>query len=149
MRRTAAPRRESSIAAVSPVRPAPAINTGVIALTSPVNARSRARERFQAESKRYRDAFLTAPAQLAGMPPRRGDIPAVATSGLTRSYGGTGLFDVDLLVPEGCVYGLAGPNGDYLPALAIAATSTVLLLAAATCRFGRREVMSAHAPSPG
>jgi len=29
---------------------------------------------------------------------------------------------------------------DYLPALAIAATSTVLLLAAATSRFGRREV---------
>src|SRR5690349_1124563 len=60
MRRTAAPRRESSIAAVSPVRPAPAINTGVIALTSTVNARSRARERFQAESERYRDTFLTA-----------------------------------------------------------------------------------------
>jgi hypothetical protein len=29
---------------------------------------------------------------------------------------------------------------DYLPALAIAAASTVLLLAAATSRFGRREV---------
>lgn len=29
---------------------------------------------------------------------------------------------------------------DYLPALAIAATSTVVLLAAATSRFGRREV---------
>ena len=29
---------------------------------------------------------------------------------------------------------------DYLAALAIAATSTVVLLAAATCRFGRREV---------
>jgi len=51
------------------------------------------------------------PAQLAGTPPRRGDIPAVATSGLTRDYGGTGLFDVDLRVPAGCVYGLAGPNG--------------------------------------
>src|SRR5689334_19589619 len=60
MRRTGAPRRESSTAAVSPARPAPAINTGVIALTSSVNARSRARERFQAESERYRDAFLTA-----------------------------------------------------------------------------------------
>jgi ABC-2 type transport system ATP-binding protein len=35
----------------------------------------------------------------------------VATSGLTRDYGGTGLFDVDLRVPAGCVYGLAGPNG--------------------------------------
>lgn len=35
----------------------------------------------------------------------------MATSGLTRDYGGTGLFDVDLRVPAGCVYGLAGPNG--------------------------------------
>lgn len=31
--------------------------------------------------------------------------------GLTRDYGGTGLFDVDLSVPRGCVYGLVGPNG--------------------------------------
>jgi ABC-2 type transport system ATP-binding protein len=36
---------------------------------------------------------------------------AVTTSGLTRDYGGTGLFDVDMLVPPGCVYGLVGPNG--------------------------------------
>ena len=36
---------------------------------------------------------------------------AVATSGLTRDYGGTGLFDVDMLVPPGSVYGLVGPNG--------------------------------------
>jgi ABC-2 type transport system ATP-binding protein len=40
-----------------------------------------------------------------------GDDPAVATFGLTRDYGGTGLFDVDLRVPRGCVYGLVGPNG--------------------------------------
>jgi ABC-2 type transport system ATP-binding protein len=40
-----------------------------------------------------------------------GDGPAVATFGLTRDYGGTGLFDVDLRVPPGCVYGLVGPNG--------------------------------------
>ena len=39
------------------------------------------------------------------------DGPAVATFGLTRDYGGTGLFDVDLRVPRGCVYGLVGPNG--------------------------------------
>jgi len=38
-------------------------------------------------------------------------LPAVATFGLTRDYGGTGLFDVDLRVPTGCVYGLVGPNG--------------------------------------
>ena len=35
----------------------------------------------------------------------------VTTSGLTRDYGGVGLFDVDLLVPRGCVYGLVGMNG--------------------------------------
>jgi ABC-2 type transport system ATP-binding protein len=40
-----------------------------------------------------------------------GDVPAVATFGLTRDYGGTGLFDVDLRVPRGGVYGLVGPNG--------------------------------------
>ena len=38
--------------------------------------------------------------------------PAVVeTVGLTRDYGGGGLFDVDLSVPRGCVYGLVGPNG--------------------------------------
>jgi ABC-2 type transport system ATP-binding protein len=37
--------------------------------------------------------------------------PIVATRGLTRDYGGVGLFDVDLLVPLGCVYGLVGMNG--------------------------------------
>jgi ABC-2 type transport system ATP-binding protein len=35
----------------------------------------------------------------------------VITSGLTRDYGGTGLFDVDLLVPRGSIYGLVGLNG--------------------------------------
>ncbi len=35
----------------------------------------------------------------------------VATAGLTRDYGGTGLFDVGLRVPAHCVYGLVGPNG--------------------------------------
>jgi ABC-2 type transport system ATP-binding protein len=37
--------------------------------------------------------------------------PVVRTAALTRDYGGTGLFDVDLRVPRGSVYGLAGPNG--------------------------------------
>jgi ABC-2 type transport system ATP-binding protein len=37
--------------------------------------------------------------------------PIVTTSGLTRDYGGAGLFDVDLVVPRGSVYGLVGPNG--------------------------------------
>ena len=35
----------------------------------------------------------------------------VQTRALTRDYGGTGLFDVDLVVPRGCIYGLVGPNG--------------------------------------
>ncbi len=36
---------------------------------------------------------------------------AVETSRLTRDYGGGGLFDVDLSVPRGSIYGLVGPNG--------------------------------------
>jgi ABC-2 type transport system ATP-binding protein len=40
-----------------------------------------------------------------------GEGPAAATFGLTRDYGGIGLFDVDLSVARGCVYGLVGPNG--------------------------------------
>jgi len=35
----------------------------------------------------------------------------VITSGLTKDYGGAGLFDVGLRVPRGSVYGLVGPNG--------------------------------------
>jgi ABC-2 type transport system ATP-binding protein len=35
----------------------------------------------------------------------------VTTSGLTKDYGGNGLFGVDLAVPLGCVYGLVGLNG--------------------------------------
>jgi ABC-2 type transport system ATP-binding protein len=37
--------------------------------------------------------------------------PAVTTTGLTRDYGGTGLFGVNLRVPRGSVYGLVGMNG--------------------------------------
>ncbi len=45
-------------------------------------------------------------------PPAAGDRPAVvSTAGLTRDYGGTGLFGVDLRVPQGSIYGLVGPNG--------------------------------------
>ena len=36
---------------------------------------------------------------------------ALTTQGLTRDYGGTGLFDVSINVPHGSVYGLVGPNG--------------------------------------
>jgi ABC-2 type transport system ATP-binding protein len=35
----------------------------------------------------------------------------LTTTGLTRDYGGTGLFDVDLAVPRGSIYGLVGLNG--------------------------------------
>ena len=35
----------------------------------------------------------------------------VTTAGLTKDYGGNGLFSVDLAVPLGCVYGLVGLNG--------------------------------------
>jgi ABC-2 type transport system ATP-binding protein len=41
----------------------------------------------------------------------RTEAAAVETYGLTRDYGGGGLFDVDLLVPRGSIYGLVGPNG--------------------------------------
>jgi ABC-2 type transport system ATP-binding protein len=37
--------------------------------------------------------------------------PAVTTNGLTRDYRGVGLFDVDLVVPRGSIYGLVGMNG--------------------------------------
>src|SRR6516225_5696950 len=44
-------------------------------------------------------------------PPPRERPPIVTTNGLTKDYGGAGLFDVDLRVPRGSVYGLVGPNG--------------------------------------
>jgi ABC-2 type transport system ATP-binding protein len=44
-------------------------------------------------------------------PPARECPPIVTTNGLTKDYGGAGLFDVDLRVPRGSVYGLVGPNG--------------------------------------
>jgi ABC-2 type transport system ATP-binding protein len=43
--------------------------------------------------------------------PPAGRWPIVTTMGLTRDYGGTGLFEVDLLVPHGSIYGLVGLNG--------------------------------------
>ena len=50
----------------------------------------------------------------------------VTTSGLTKDYGGNGLFGVDLAVPLGCVYGLVGLNG--------AGKTTLLSILSATRR---------------
>jgi ABC-2 type transport system ATP-binding protein len=67
----------------------------------------------------------------AAQPP--GDLPPIlTTSGLTRDYGGTGLFDVDLVVPRGSIYGLVGPNG--------AGKTTLLSLLAGTRRPGSGTV---------
>jgi len=58
--------------------------------------------------------------------------PIVTTSGLTRDYGGAGLFDVDLVVPRGSIYGLVGPNG--------AGKTTLLSLLSATRRADRGTI---------
>jgi ABC-2 type transport system ATP-binding protein len=60
------------------------------------------------------------------------DQPVVTTSGLTRDYGGAGLFDVDLVVPRGSIYGLVGPNG--------AGKTTLLSLLSATRRPDRGTI---------
>ena len=65
-------------------------------------------------------------------PPPRDLPPILTTSGLTRDYGGTGLFDVDLVVPRGSIYGLVGPNG--------AGKTTLLSLLSGTRRPGRGSV---------
>jgi len=58
--------------------------------------------------------------------------PIVTTIGLTRDYGGAGLFDVDLVVLRGSIYGLVGPNG--------AGKTTLLSLLSATRRPDRGTV---------
>ena len=58
--------------------------------------------------------------------------PVVTTTGLTRDYGGIGLFDVDLVVPPGSIYGLVGLNG--------AGKTTLLSILAATRRPDRGTV---------
>jgi ABC-2 type transport system ATP-binding protein len=66
-----------------------------------------------------------------GQPP--GDCqPIVTTSGLTRDYGGAGLFGVDLVVPRGAIYGLVGPNG--------AGKTTLLSLLSGTRRADRGAI---------
>ena len=58
--------------------------------------------------------------------------PIITTSGLTRDYGGAGLFDVDLMVPQGAIYGLVGPNG--------AGKTTLLSLLSGTRRPDRGTI---------
>jgi len=60
------------------------------------------------------------------------DGPVVQTAALTRDYGGAGLFDVDLSVPRGSVYGLVGPNG--------AGKTTMLSIITGMRRADRGEV---------
>jgi ABC-2 type transport system ATP-binding protein len=61
-----------------------------------------------------------------------GGPPIVSTAGLTRDYGGTGLFDVGLAVPRGSIYGLVGPNG--------AGKTTLLSILSGTRRPGQGTV---------
>lgn len=70
----------------------------------------------------------------ASADPRSADLrPIVTTTGLTRAYGtDAGLFDVDLAVPRGCVYGLVGHNG--------AGKTTLLSILTGTRRADRGSV---------
>jgi ABC-2 type transport system ATP-binding protein len=63
--------------------------------------------------------------------------PVISTSGLTRDYGGAGLFGVDLVVPRGSVYGLVGPNG---------AGKTTLLSLLSAIRRPDRGTVSTRVP---
>lgn len=75
----------------------------------------------------------TAAVKPAVVAPAPGDGPlVVTTTGLSRDYGGVGLFDVDLAVPQGSIYGLVGLNG--------AGKTTLLSILAATRRPDRGTV---------
>jgi ABC-2 type transport system ATP-binding protein len=70
----------------------------------------------RAAARRQRHAGAGGGLRQAPAAPARREVPAddsmiVTTTCLTRDYGGTGLFDVDLAVPRGSVYGLVGLNG--------------------------------------
>lgn len=78
---------------------------------------------------------VPAPARSPARAVRAGpkDSVLVATTPLTRDYGaGAGLFDVELRVPDGAIYGLVGPNG--------AGKSTVLSILSGVRRADRGEV---------
>jgi len=68
--------------------------------------------------------------------------PIVTTTGLTRDYGGIGLFDVNLRVPRGSIYGLVGPNG--------AGKTTLLSILSATRRAdsGTISLNASHSAGP-
>jgi ABC-2 type transport system ATP-binding protein len=67
------------------------------------------------------------------LPPDRE--PVVTTRGLTRDYGGVGLFDVNLMVPRGSIYGLVGMNG--------AGKTTLLSMLSGMRRPGRGTIRMA------
>ena len=79
-------------------------------------------------------AAAVKPAVLAAAPAAApaGGRPVVTTASLSRDYGGVGLFDVDLMVPRGSIYGLVGLNG--------AGKTTLLSILAATRRPDRGTV---------
>ena len=54
---------------------------------------------------------VTAPPSVVTRPAQAEGRMIVTTTGLTRDYGGNGLFSVDLAVPRGSIYGLVGLNG--------------------------------------
>ena len=90
------------------------------------------RDRDRRPDRRRGPGPLPPPPQHRPTTLAHGNTPVVTTSGLTKDYGGTGLFDVNLLVPAGCVYGLAGPNG--------AGKTTLLSLLAGTRSADRGEI---------
>jgi ABC-2 type transport system ATP-binding protein len=54
---------------------------------------------------------VTAPPLVVTRPGQASGRMIVTTTGLTRNYGGNGLFHVGLAIPRGSVYGLVGLNG--------------------------------------
>ena len=68
--------------------------------------------------------------------------PAIATSGLSKDYGaGRGLFELDLEVGQGEVFGFLGPNG--------AGKSTTMRLLLDLIRPSSGSARGARASTPG
>jgi ABC-type uncharacterized transport system ATPase subunit len=79
------------------------------------------------------------------------DTPAIATRGLSKDFGsGRGLFDLDLEVQRGEVFGFLGPNGAGksttmrllldLSDLVVLAAVAVTLTALGVLAFARRDL---------